>query len=219
MKRTLLVSLTPRTMTPLDWHFDWTDAALVVANLATLGLVLSGGLSAAQVLVAYWWQSVLIGGFTVLTILFNSMKLNHQPPKPQIQILVYGIVLSFFFSIHYGGFHAVYALFLGAFFGKNLDVFTSPAILPIVLVFLVNHALSFLWYTVLRTPKETEWSAETGKDFFSPYARIIPMHIAIVLGGIFYSIGGGIVLLTIFILIKTLIDLAAHKFEHAVKTK
>lgn len=49
-----------------------------------------------------------------------------------------------------------------------------------------------------------------------PYARIIPMHLTIMFGGVLASVGNfSHIVLLFFMLLKTIADLAMHSLEHA----
>jgi hypothetical protein len=79
-------------------------------------------------------------------------------------------------------------------------------------VFFANHLVSFLWYR----PREEE-SADA--IFAEPYARIVPMHLTIILGAFVIAalpgaLGSRLVLL-LFLLLKTGTDVVAHQRKHA----
>lgn len=46
---------------------------------------------------------------------------------------------------------------------------------------------------------------------FTPYARIVPMHLIVMVG----TLMGGELLLVLFLVLKTLVDLAMHVAKHA----
>jgi hypothetical protein len=47
---------------------------------------------------------------------------------------------------------------------------------------------------------------------FTPYLRILPMHLTIVIGALFINSAAGMIM---FGILKTLADLAMHLIEHA----
>jgi hypothetical protein len=76
-----------------------------------------------------------------------------------------------------------------------------------IAAFLANHCFSFRYH--LR--EDLERTRNLGSLMFFPYARILPMHLTIIFGG-FIAFRFAAVLL--FLLLKTLADLAMHAVEH-----
>jgi hypothetical protein len=76
-------------------------------------------------------------------------------------------------------------------------------------IFFMNHLFSFL----LNRENDRQKMANLGTMMFAPYLRIFPMHLIIIFGSqLPYRIA-----LTVFLFIKTLVDLAGHSTEHALK--
>ncbi|PIN85195.1 MAG: hypothetical protein COV47_03450 [Candidatus Diapherotrites archaeon CG11_big_fil_rev_8_21_14_0_20_37_9] len=118
---------------------------------------------------------------------------------------------AIFFVFHYGFFHFIYAMFLGVFLfeGAKLPVDFSTVLIMAV-VFFINHLFSFIYN------RDTELAKvqNIGKVVFSPYLRIIPMHLTIIFGmslAIFGWLGTAVIL---FILLKTATDALMHIIEH-----
>ena len=84
------------------------------------------------------------------------------------------------------------------------------------IIFFLNHLFSF-WYN--RKEFEGE-KPNIGKIMFFPYARIIPMHLAVMAYGVFTIFSGiaGFELyfipLILFLVLKTFSDLIMHLAEH-----
>ena len=56
---------------------------------------------------------------------------------------------------------------------------------------------------------------ETGKQMMSVYGRVFVMHFVIILGGFaVQAFGAPVLAVVMLIILKTVIDLAAHKKEH-----
>jgi len=53
-----------------------------------------------------------------------------------------------------------------------------------------------------------------GRVLFSPYARIIPMHLTILFGWIVFNALGEKVALVLFLILKTIADVIMHVREH-----
>ncbi|MGI9204297.1 MAG: DUF6498-containing protein [Woeseiaceae bacterium] len=185
--------------------------SLIGANMISIVLALKEGWNLQDLMIIYWAQSVIIGIFSAKRMLALSnfttvgMWQNGKPvpmtPKTKRS-------MAGFFAMHYGGFHFVYLVFIlsnerNAFDG-NLFFLTLC-----VLVFLVNHYISFTEYReqdAIRTPN-------IGNIMFFPYLRIVPMHLTIILGGAFTGAGTGMLLF--FLILKTLADVLMHRIEHS----
>lgn len=76
-----------------------------------------------------------------------------------------------------------------------------------MIIFLTNHSFSF--YKNLK--KDTEKKQNIGRVMLFPYARILPMHIIIVMGLLINPTTNSILL---FLILKTIADLIMHQKEH-----
>lgn len=192
--------------------------SLIFSNLAVVFFALIDKLSAIDVLWIYWAQSVIIGIFNFIKMLslkeFSTEGLK-QGNKEVLPTKAVKISTALFFLFHYGFFHFIYAMFLGSFssFGVshninlNINYFYYSSI-----IFFINYLIEFI--NSFREPE-----AETpnlGKIMFAPYARIIPMHLTIILGGFIAAAGSAfsadtnLMIIVLFIGIKTIVDLITH---------
>lgn len=191
-----------------------TAREILWANLATVAAGLIQGWGMVQLLWPFWAQSVIIGLFALRRML-AAPNVEWRYPL--------------FFSVHYGGFHAMYLLFLVMLAGSADSAGMVPVtntstgevmqlyagrqssldiVIELVLAvgFLIAHARSHRVY--LATDLAQQPSA--GLLMMLPYLRILPMHLTLLLGVI---LGGpGTVLL--FGLLKTGADVGAHRLEH-----
>ena len=180
--------------------------SLLAANGVTILLALLQDWNLSTVLGVYWFQSVAIGFFTLVRLLAVPAGDGGLSRLPSL-------LLAAFFAVHYGLFHLVYLVFLTGFFlaGSVGDV-DVPGITLGCAVFLVNHLVSFLWYR----PRE---EAAPAAIFAEPYARILPMHLTIIGGGFASAMlpgaAGTRLVLLLFLLLKTGVDVAAHLKKHA----
>ena len=180
--------------------------SLLAANGVTILLALLQDWNLSTVLGVYWFQSVAIGFFTLVRLLAVPAGDGGLSRLPSL-------LLAAFFAVHYGLFHLVYLVFLTGFFlaGSIGDV-DVPGITLGCAVFLVNHLVSFLWYR----PRE---EAAPAAIFAEPYARILPMHLTIIGGGFASAMlpgaAGTRLVLLLFLLLKTGVDVAAHLKKHA----
>src|SRR3989344_2042680 len=192
---------------------DPTTIFLVLANLAVIAMALWLNWNLLDLLWVYWWQSVIIGFFTFFKILslkdFSTKGLTFSAyvgtNRKEIKLgKGANVFVAFFFAFHYGFFHIVYAFFLGSLpFGISAN-FSYVAFAA--LLFFITHLFSFLYY--MKRPKKRQ---NIGMMMFVPYKRIVPMHLTIIAGGL---LAAGTVLLVIFFLLKTAVDVAMHSIEH-----
>jgi len=118
------------------------------------------------------------------------------------------LYVAIFFALHYGFFHLMYFVFLAA---REAMVESPFNLLPIagcVAVFAINHRYSYqqhLASDLARNPN-------IGMVMMFPYARILPMHLMIVIGMIRSDQSVSAMLL--FMGLKTVADLIMHLIEH-----
>jgi len=181
----------------------------------------------------FWIQSVIIGWYSRQRILkldrfsTENFKINDRAvdPTPATQRKV-----ANFFAVHYGGFHAAYFAFLWIATLESIGDGTMPVRMEdtgeTVMVqvgqlglvdWLIFAGLAVSFWRSHRASHEEHVAADLarvpniGTLMFLPYARIIPMHMTIVLGTM---LGSGAVWL--FALLKTGADLVMHKVEHGL---
>ncbi len=201
--------------------------ALVIANVIPLFCVIFFGWSMGEILVLYWMENVIIGGWNVLKIGCAS---SGGMPMQMIKIF-----LIPFFCFHYGFFcfvHGIFvillastmdaggpdALFAGggdpfdgfrAIFG-NISYWFIPA-----LGLMVSHGVSFI---------QNYWFGGEYQrmlpiiQMFTPYARIVVLHVVIIVGAFaVLFLGAPIILVALLIAGKTMLDIVMHKMSHASK--
>lgn len=193
--------------------FDNSLRALIASNVATMIIALVEGWSLAPLLFIYWAQSVVIGTFHVRRILnldeftTTGLKTNGRPVAPGVKAQRQ---IAGFFAVHYGFFHLVYMVFVltGINTGGGFASGSWWALVGGVLVFAFNHYFSYLQNREL----DGQGKPNIGTMLFLPYARILPMHLMIVMGA---TIGGeSRTALIIFIALKTIADAIMHIVEH-----
>lgn len=143
----------------------------------------------------YWLQSVLIGLFNFFELLSvnnpdsTSLSLNSQPVTKGSMGCA-----AWFFLLHYGFFHFVYAIFLlvdksGGINGKLLLITAG--------IFVAESTIQLIRK---RNSLQTE-KVNVGKMFFTPYLRIVPMHLMILVPAFF-----GVTASVLFLVLKTVAD-------------
>ncbi len=205
--------------------------SLVVANLLVVAVALYGDWAYYAVLIAFWIELLIIGGFNVLRIL--TVFSAGDPLGPRVGMsagsrLVGALVAVIFFVAKYGG------ITLGA----GLVVLGAPAIMApdsvdrtasllaglravgpalgiATVVLAVSHGFSFFVNFLGRGEYRR---ARILGLLFLPYARVIGTVVVLYLGFLATLAYPGFDRTTVFIVVvvslKTLVDLLTHRLEH-----
>lgn len=196
-------------------RFDISTTALILANLVTMLFAVAQNWSVTDVMWVYWSQSVIIGLFTYRRIMdlrhftTKGMKVNNAPVEPTEAAKR---ETAHFFLVHYGFFHLVYFVFLWTLM-TPVSVFSAVGMAACALSFLINH-----WFSYKRN-KESDMNRtmNLGTIFMTPYLRIIPMHLTIIIGGIFMvSEETSVLALLLFLVLKTFADVIMHIVDHRI---
>ncbi len=203
--------------------------SLLISNLIAIVFAVIEGWNIGTVMWIYWSQSVTIGLINFIEIRnlksfstknFSSNGRAVEPTEKTKKSV------ANFFALHYGLFHFVYAIFLltlpafitqkegtattsgGFVFGKIIFWIT-------VIMFIVNQS-----YYYLQNKDKIDPNINIGTMLFFPYARIVPMHLCILLFPFIEhseSIVGiklsATLLLVLFLLLKTFADVVMQWIE------
>ncbi|MFH1696004.1 MAG: DUF6498-containing protein [Candidatus Micrarchaeota archaeon] len=215
---------------------DPSTLFLVIANLVTIFFAIIENWTLATIMFIYWTQSIIIGFFTVIKIL--TAKVKHAPKPEKIikgkisTFTAYSfggqVFMAVFFLIHYGLFHYGYYEFLidnpfltGEIFSSTLPKVDFSAVYFTSILFFINHLISYFYNFVVKKEREMD-SKNLIRLMFFPYARIFPMHLTIIFGGIISMIGFALGLkqaiffvLILFLVLKTIADVSMHSAEHS----
>ena len=195
--------------------------SLIFSNLLVIFFAIVDGISANEVLWIYWSQSVIIGIFNfirMITLKEFSTEGFKQGKKQPLPTRATAISSAVFFLFHYGFFHLVYAVFLGAFSDFSHSSGSSSG----TKYFLLSAGMFFISYLIEFVSSRKEQSDELpniGMIMFAPYARIIPMHLTIIFGGFigaagsFFSTNTNLSIIVLFICLKTVVDLITHSID------
>ncbi len=220
-------ALLPRVL-PGDLIHNFPLISLVCVNSVTIILAIIQNWDLATVMFIYLAQSIIIGFFTVVSLLAaDTDALETEMEKPirghhgttkithRSGLFFKGIIAGFF-CLHYGLFHWGYYTFIvesGIFGTVN---FGDPKIWLSCSLFFANHLYS---YSIFRN-KGPRGSGYINEQFFTPYRRIIPMHLTIIFGSIiilileFAGIRSTMPVLVLFLFLKTYSDIRAHLIKH-----
>jgi hypothetical protein len=170
-----------------------------------------------SVLLLYWCENVIVGGFNVLRML------TADPGDGAAWIGK--VFLIPFFCFHYGLFTFVHGQFVLALFGgagMRHSSFSAGGLIAAVehagirvgvVVLLVSHAVSFV-YNYLMSGENRR--ASLPLLMAQPYARVMILHVTILVGGFLVQLAGAPILaILLLVILKTAIDLRAHLAERA----
>ncbi len=180
---------------------DGSVWSLVAVNLFVLALAFMLDWQLIDMMLVYWIQSVIIGASYFFRILAldkfstKNFRINNRAVEPTRETKVQ---TAFFFAFHYGFFHLGYFMFLlvgeygRAEFGWDLMLGA--------IAFAINHGYSYRYHR----DHDRQGTPNIGTMMFTPYVRIVPMHMIIVFGTTLSGIG------------KTLADAIMHVIEHNI---
>ena len=195
-----------------DWHpfLNGPVAGILVGNAITFTGAAFHHWPALPVMMVYWGQSVAIGVANVIRMRalkdFSTDNLtSNDRPVPATPAGARGV--ANFFALHYGMFHLVYALILfrGGF--GHLEGWTAVTVAVNVALFAGSH----IWHLFTPSGQSYRHKPNLGTLMFYPYLRILPMHLAIIIGTAL-PLGA----LPFFILLKTGADLGMHEVERRI---
>ncbi len=189
----------------------------MAANLLPLYLVITGQWSLAPVILLFWLENVIIGTLNIIKMLTCSNGGVWGIPQK--------LFMSAFFAVHYGIFtigHGV--MIISLFAGQELPdgVDFSLAMVP----FVIGH-FELLWPALLLFASHFislisnyyiggEYRREDVKELMAkPYGRVIILHLTVLVGGLIaQALGQPVFVLVLLVVLKTLLDIAAHQREH-----
>ena len=208
-----------------DYRPDLPQLALLAANLLPLFGVLLAGWDVGAIVLLYWIENLIIGGYTILKMLVAG-RLHALP-----QVL--------FFCLHYGFFCAVHGVFvleltgysgtavqagawdwpgvpapLGRLAGLAAGILqAAPDELPWgCLALLLSHGISFLLLYV----GQGEFRRSSPRQLMrAPYRRIVVLHVAIIAGAFLVrALGSPLGLLLALVALKIIMDIMLHIRAH-----
>lgn len=183
-----------------------TSAArnLIIANAMTLIAAVIFEWPLGWLLWPYWIQSVVIGAYARKRMLnldrfsTDGFTANDQPvPENENGKRK----TARFFVVHYGFFHLGYLMFLQA-----MSPVRSWYDLAIMLLCGVSFVLSQRATYAVQHAADLRGTPHLGKMMFTPYLRVLPIHLAIIFGGMLGEYAGFGALL-LFTALKTLSDI------------
>ena len=189
-------------MSPLQKIFrDPSFWALIFLNVFFIYQYKEDTIQYTTIIWLYWCQSVLLGIFNffdMLTLKNASVENMTINGKPATVAQAKGC-LPIFFLFHYGIFHLVYFIFLA------VDLNLSNADFSVLKWALLGLIFNQVIYFVQNKTIYANVSRNIGTMFFTPYLRIVPMHLTILLPKFI----GWTPVIT-FLVLKTIFDVLGH---------
>lgn len=150
---------------------------LLLVNMAVLATAIVFDWSNRSLMLIYWSQSVVIGIGNFFRILglqrfrTEGFKINGKAAEPTDQTRR---STAWFFLVHYGFFHVVYLIFIIA--DSNDATLFDWTLLLCVLAFVLEYVPEH------RQQRAYDQSQvpNIGALMFTPYLRILPMHVTII---------------------------------------
>lgn len=201
-----------------------SETTLIISNIIPIIGVLFFHWDIFTILFLYWSESAIIGFFNVIKMaLALGISLKRNEAVAPMANAIQKIFMIPFFIIHYGGFMIVHLVFIIVLFGpistmSNRDQIISTFLVVILgwLSLTISHGISF--YTNYLQKKEYETATINGL-MMQPYGRIIIMHLTIIFGAFILILTGGPAwVLALMVILKTGLDLRAHRKEHPLHT-
>jgi hypothetical protein len=185
------------------FYKDLSFWMLLFSNGITIGIAVAENWSLITIVIIYWIQSCIIGFFNIFRILsLKTTEPLYINKKPVLKETKY--VAAVFFTFHYGLFHLIYGAFLLFFAFISGSTQSLLYLLIAGVIFFFDHLFSFNY----NRKRDEQKKRGIARLMFFPYARILPMHIIILVG----IIAEGSLFL--FLGLKTLADVLMHVVEH-----
>ena len=195
------------------YHSVWS---LILTNIVTIGVALVYQWDLRVLIWGYWFQGVIFGIFNFLNIiLLESFDTEHVEinGRPFAEKSAAKLFIGVFFLCHYGFFHFVYLIFLMMGFSIGIKGFMQ--VLFAALLFFVNSLFTF-W----KQRPIYRHNQNIGVLMFFPYARIVPLHMIILLGFSSAQWASALAvfnpLLILFLVLKTVADAVTHLIEISI---
>ena len=199
----------------------WSIIALVASNGVTLLGVLYWGWKLEDILILAWAENLVIGFWNI-----PRFFLCAKPKGSTIGRAIHlgsRVSMCLFFIVHYGMFTFVHGIFIRGFVesghrshGTDSNFFDLLGMVrPLQIAFLAivaSHGVSFFYNFLWR---EEYKQVGLSQVMLRPYLRIVVVHVTIILGGMLATaLGSTLPVLVVLLVLKTIVDLFAHRFEH-----
>lgn len=201
------------------------NLGIVLSNLFLVFGALFLGYDVKSIIAVYWAENLIIGFINVLKMVFANPKreklegvFGEAMRGRNIPLIKGTMFLVPFFIVHYGIFCFGHAAFINGFFFKGLESMMNPisAVLgsiPVVglLLLLASHLFSFYKEFFVNNGREKTMPIQL---MFAPYKRIVVLHIAIMIIGIFaLKFQNPIFMLLVLVVLKIIYEIKWSKLS------
>lgn len=213
MQRTVLNTLIPQALRRIP---QGALITLIAVNIAipAIGLIMFHW-DAATLLFIYWGENIIVMFYALLRLAFSKRAADilvngRRLPLSIAASKIFGLG---FFSVHFGIFSLVHLGFLVMLFATEPFSDYLHAILIGTPLLFVSHGVSFV---------QNYWFHErqivpANQLMLKPYARVAPIHVAIVFGGFLINwIDAPLAGVIILSLAKLTFDVILHAKSHTV---
>lgn len=185
-----------------------SSVLLVLANLIPLAGALFYGWSVFEIVLVYWAENLIVGVYTLFRMLLAGG--NRDPVS-----LVGKLFSSGFFAVHYGIFCLVHGFFVFSLLGgsgpSGAEAF-DRGMIPALIALVASHGFSFVKNYLIGGEFR---DATVQTQMFSPYPRMVVLHVAILFGAFaIQALGSPLAMLLILIAGKTVLDVFLHRWSH-----
>jgi len=210
--------VTTFSLADLNRRLTPSSVVLILANLIPLYGVAFLGWEVFPVILLFWFENVVVGGY-------NILKIAMARPT-DIGRWVGKVFMIPFFTFHYGMFTFVHGIFVLALFGAGVvevmdnpgpkmfaDAIAAAGVTWAAIALITSHGFSFAYNYLGRG----EYRQATIENLMKqPYARVVVLHIVLITSGfLIMALGAPVVGLILLIVLKIGVDVTAHLKERA----
>jgi uncharacterized protein YktA (UPF0223 family) len=197
--------------------FLFYSILLILTNLIPVYGVFFLEWTTYEVIFLYWLENGVIGFFNIIKMFYAEGKSANTLMRPYMEYTTNPNVTKYknqikrknehlipFFLIHYGGFFMIHGAFIMFIFRSNnispIDCYSSS-----VAIFLISLVFVYLFSLIFDYFGKKQYKIVTKKSlFWSPYLRVVVIHLIILLG---YALVGQKQLIIVFVIFKMVADL------------
>ncbi|MFL5728061.1 MAG: DUF6498-containing protein [Cytophagaceae bacterium] len=171
---------------------------ILITNLIPVAGVLYAGWNVYEIVLMYWWETLVIGLFCLISLIISNAEKN---------LLVRGGFAVFFF-VHFGLFSAIQGLFIFIMLkGDHID--HAQSLQYGVLILFFNYLIHFFNDYIFSG----KYKSRESPSLFGVYGRIVIQQFVILIGGYITTktaMSSDIRMLTLLIALKTSVDLGVY---------
>lgn len=191
--------------------------SLIFSNLVPIYGVIYLGWSFVSILYLYWFENIILAFFTILKILSAKIpptkEYQARTFKNLLELFLLKFTIIFFFVIHFGTATIAHMFFLRFLFGEQFTF--QPNYLVMIIFIFISHGISFV--TNYIQPK-IYLKTLPMHLMLNDYSRIFVGHLMTIMIGFTLGYQNSLVLIIIFTLIRTGVDLFSHIYQYSERS-